>query len=91
MQGPFGDWLPEVVVFHPTRFDDAQSIVLAVRDLQTVLVHAGAMSPEEAQRLIDFVAGGVAAMDGQAQCLDELTFVFAPEIVAITRDSRPGD
>jgi cell division inhibitor SepF len=90
MQGPFGDWLPEVVVYHPTRFDDAQSIVLAVRDLQTVLVHAAAMAPEEAQRLIDFVAGGVAAMDGQSQCLDELTFVFAPEIVAITRDPRSG-
>jgi FtsZ-interacting cell division protein YlmF len=87
MQGPFGDWLPEVVVFHATRFDDAETIVLAVRDLQTVLVHAGAMPADEAQRLIDFVAGGVAAMDGQSQCLDELTFVFAPEIVSLTRDS----
>jgi hypothetical protein len=29
-------------------------------------------------------------MDGQSQCLDELTFVFAPEIVAITRDPRSG-
>ena len=88
MQGLFGDWRPEVVVFHPTRFDDAQAIVMAVRDMQTVLVHASAMPPDEAQRLIDFVAGGVAAMDGQAQSLDELTFVFAPEIVTITRDPR---
>jgi cell division inhibitor SepF len=91
MQGPFGDWLPEVVVFHPTRFDDAQAIVMAVRELQTVLVHASAMPAEEAQRLIDFVAGGVAAMDGQAQCLDDLTFVFAPEIVSITRDPRSSE
>jgi cell division inhibitor SepF len=89
MIGPFGDWLPEVVVFHPTRFEEAQDIVQAVRELQTVLVHANAMSRQEAQRLIDFVAGGVVAMDGHAECLDELTFVFAPEIVAITRD-QPG-
>lgn len=88
MIGPFGDWLPEVVVFHPTRFEEAQDIVQAVRELQTVLVHANAMSRQEAQRLIDFVAGGVVAMDGHAECLDELTFVFAPEIVAITRDQR---
>lgn len=82
----FGDWLPEVVVFHPTRFEDAQAIVQAVRELQTVLVHASGMDRQEAQRLIDFVAGGVVAMDGHAECLDELTFVFAPEIITLTRD-----
>ena len=43
----------------------------------------------EAQRLIDFVAGGVSAIDGQAECLDPLTFVFVPEIVALRRD--PGE
>jgi cell division inhibitor SepF len=87
MRGPFGDWLPEVVVFHPTCFEDAQAIVRAVRELQTVLVHADGMPRQDAQRLIDFVAGGVLAIDGQAECLDDLTFVFAPEIVAITRDA----
>lgn len=86
MNALFGDWLPEVVVFHPTRFEDAQAIVQAVRELQTVLVQASAMNRQEAQRLIDFVAGGVVAMDGHAECLDELTFVFAPEIVTLSRD-----
>jgi cell division inhibitor SepF len=86
MNALFGDWLPEVVVFHPTRFEDAQAIVQAVRELQTVLVHASGMDRQEAQRLIDFVAGGVVAMDGHAECLDELTFVFAPEIVTLSRD-----
>ena len=87
MQSPFGDWLPEVVVVHPTRFDQAQWIVHHVRERKTVLVHAGAMEPSEAQRLIDFVAGGVSALDGRAEGLDALTFVFAPEIVALRRDA----
>jgi cell division inhibitor SepF len=86
MQTPFGDWLPEVLVFHPTRFEDAQAILIAVRELRTVVVHAGAMERGEAQRLIDFVAGGVLAIDGQAECLDAVTFLFAPELVAIRRD-----
>jgi FtsZ-interacting cell division protein YlmF len=86
MLGPFGDWLPEVVVFHPTRFEDGQRVVQAVRELQTVVVHAGAMPRPEAQRLIDFIAGGVLAMDGQAECLDDLTFVFAPEVIALSHD-----
>ena len=50
MQTPFGDWLPEVLVFHPTRFEDAQAILIAVRELRTVVVHAGAMERGEAQR-----------------------------------------
>ncbi|MEO1002433.1 MAG: cell division protein SepF [Cyanobacteria bacterium J06638_7] len=87
MFSPFGDWLPEVVVFHPLRFEDAQLIVHAVREHKTALVHAGAMDRGEAQRLIDFVAGGVSAIDGRAECLDELTFVFTPEVVLLTRDA----
>lgn len=90
MQSPFGDWLPEVVVFHPIGFEDAQAIVEAVRELKTAVVHAGAMDRAEAQRLIDFVAGGVCAIDGQAECLDALTFVFAPEVIALQRD-RPSE
>ena len=91
MQSPFGDWLPEVVVFHPTRFEEAQWIVHHVRERKTVVVHAGAMERSEAQRLIDFVAGGVSAIDGQAECLDPLTFIFVPEIVVLRRDPRAPD
>jgi cell division inhibitor SepF len=76
-----------VVVVHATRFDQAEWIVHHVRERKTVLVHAGAMEPSEAQRLIDFVAGGVSALDGQAEGLDALTFVFAPEIVALRREA----
>lgn len=89
MSSPFGDRMPEVVVFHPNRFEEAEWIVHNVRELKTVIVHAGAMEPTEAQRLIDFVAGGVSAMDGQAERLAPFTFVFAPEWVALRRD--PGE
>jgi cell division inhibitor SepF len=86
MTSPFGDRTPEVVVFHPTRFEEAEWIVHNVRELKTVIVQAGSMETAEAQRLIDFVAGGVTAMDGQAECLAPLTFVFAPERVTLRRD-----
>lgn len=89
MPSPFNEWMPEVVVFHPTRFEEAQWIVHHLRERKTVLVNAVAMERSEAQRLIDFVAGGVSAIDGQAECLDELTFVFVPEMVALRRDPAP--
>lgn len=91
MQSPSGAWQPEVVVWHPTSFDDGAAIVAAVRDRRTVVVHAGLMARAEAQRLIDFVAGGVNAMDGRGESLDALTFVFVPAFVTIRQENGPGE
>jgi cell division inhibitor SepF len=44
------------------------------------------MDPQEAQRTIDFVSGGVFAMDGQSERLGEAVFLFAPALVSIHRD-----
>jgi cell division inhibitor SepF len=88
METPFGNWLPEVVVMTPSRFDDATAAVLAVQQLKTVVLHLGAMDPEEAQRTIDFVSGGVYALDGQSERLGETVFLFAPSLVTISHDDN---
>jgi cell division inhibitor SepF len=86
MDTPFGSWLPEVVVMTPARFEDAVSAVHAVQQLKTVVLHLSGMEPEEAQRTIDFVSGGVFAMDGQSERLGDTVFLFAPALVRIHRD-----
>lgn len=86
METPFGTWTPEVVVMTPAHFEDAMAAVQAVQRLKTVVLHLGAMAPEEAQRTIDFVSGGVYAMDGQSERLGETVFLFAPSLVRIHRD-----
>jgi cell division inhibitor SepF len=86
METPFGNWLPEVVVMNPARFEDAMAAVQAVQRLKTVVLHLGGMDPEEAQRTIDFVSGGVYAMDGQSERLGDTVFLFAPSLVSICRD-----
>lgn len=93
MDTPYGSWQPEVTVITPTRFEDAMQAVVAVQQQKTVVLHLGAMSPEEAQRTIDFVSGGVYAMDGQSERLGDTVFLFAPTLVAIHRDtaSDPDD
>ena len=77
---------PEVVVITPAHFDEAIHAVRAVQQLRTVVLHLGAMPTHEAQRTIDFVSGGVCAVDGQAERLDASVFLFAPSGVAIHRD-----
>jgi cell division inhibitor SepF len=81
-----GSRQPEVVVMTPARYDEAVHAVRAVQQLRTVVLHLGAMRTDEAQRTIDFVSGGVCAMDGQAERLADSVFLFAPTAVAIHRD-----
>lgn len=86
MHSPFGNWSPEVLVFTPSCFEDATEAVLAVQHLKTVVLHLEGLDPQEAQRIIDFVSGGVYAIDGQSQRLGDFVFLFAPSIVSISRD-----
>ena len=86
METPFGNWFHEVVVMRPSRFEEAVDAVVAVQEFKTVVLHLSAMAPEEAQRIIDFVSGGVFAMDGQSERLGDTVFLFAPALVTIHRD-----
>lgn len=73
----------------PSRFAEGTDAVLAVQEQRTVVLHLGGMDPQEAQRTIDFVSGGVYAMDGQSERLGETVFLFAPALVTIQRDREP--
>jgi cell division inhibitor SepF len=81
-----GSRSPEVVVMTPAHFDEAIHAVRAVQHRRTVVLHLGSMQTHEAQRTIDFVSGGVCAVDGQAERLADSVFLFAPTSVAIHRD-----
>jgi len=87
MQSPNGSRFNEVVVLSPSRFDQGTDAVLAVQQQRMVVLHLGAMDPQEAQRTIDFVSGGVYAMDGQSERLGDTVFLFAPALVTIHRDA----
>ena len=71
-----------------TRYEDAMAAVQAIQQLKTVVLHLGGMDADEAQRTIDFVSGGVYAMDGQSERLGETVFLFAPSVVAISHASH---
>ncbi|MFM7268377.1 MAG: cell division protein SepF, partial [Cyanobium sp.] len=62
MNSPYGSRFPEVVVMSPSRFAAGTEAVVAVQQQRTVVLHLAGMEPEEAQRTIDFVSGGVYAL-----------------------------
>jgi cell division inhibitor SepF len=86
MQTPFRDRNPEVVVIHPVAFTDVQLALQMLRERKTVLLDLEGMGEGEAQRAVDFVSGGVVAMDGQTERLGERTFLFTPVSVHVEHD-----
>ncbi|HGY5535674.1 MAG: cell division protein SepF [Prochlorococcus sp.] len=77
------NWWHEIVVFKPLGFEEACEAVLAVRQQRTVLLNVSRMDSELGRRTIDFVLGGVTALDGHLVRIDENVFLFAPALVTI--------
>jgi cell division inhibitor SepF len=74
----------QMEVVAPERFEQAAEVIASVRAGRTVLLQADHLEPETGQRLIDFVCGGMAALDGQSQRLEDRVFLFAPAAVVIS-------
>lgn len=74
----------QLEVVAPSRFEQAAKVIASVRAGRTVLLQADHLEPETGQRLIDFVCGGMAALDGQSQRLEDRVFLFAPAAVVIS-------
>jgi cell division inhibitor SepF len=84
MDSPFGIWIPQVTILRCHRLDDAREAVEAIRSRHCVLLQVEDAPPDEAQRIIDFLAGAVDALDGQVERIDTTTFLFTPAGVSIT-------
>ncbi len=69
---------PQLLVMAPRRLEEAQQIIEAVRDNQTVVLQIANAEDGVAQRLIDFACGGIAAIDGQVHRINAETFLFSP-------------
>jgi len=75
----------QLEVVHCRGLDDAQAVALAVREQRTVLLQLDQLEPVEAQRVVDFVAGAINALDAQSERLGATTFLFAPADVLLSR------
>ncbi len=70
--------LQQMLVMTPRSLGDARLVLEAIRDQQTVVVNSAWLEDAPGQRLIDFVCGGLEALDGQVMRIDEEVFLFAP-------------
>jgi cell division inhibitor SepF len=76
--------IAEVVVVEPHSFEEMPQVIQTLRDRKSVVLNLNEMPPEEAQRAVDFVAGGTYAIDGHQERIGESIFLFTPNCVKVS-------
>lgn len=74
----------EVVVIEPHSFEEMPQVIQTLRERKSVVLNLNVMDPEEAQRAVDFVAGGTYAIDGHQERIGESIFLFTPSCVKVS-------
>lgn len=74
----------EVVVIEPHSFDEMPQVIQTLKERKSVVLNLNVMDPEEAQRAVDFVAGGTFAIDGHQERIGESIFLFTPNCVKVS-------
>ena len=73
----------EVSLMEPRSFDEMPQAIQALRERKTVILNLTMMDPDQAQRAVDFIAGGTYAIDGHQERVGESIFLFAPSLSLI--------
>ena len=76
--------MSEVVVMEPRSFEEMPQAIQALRERKSVVLNLTIMDPDQAQRAVDFVAGGTYAMDGHQERIGESIFLFTPNCVQVS-------
>jgi len=78
----------EVVVMEPRSFEEMPQVIQALRERKSVVLNLTLMDPDQAQRAVDFVAGGTYAIDGHQERIGESIFLFTPNCVQVSSQAN---
>lgn len=73
----------KIVVLKPKCFNNSTAVADELRRRRPVIVDVGALDPDEARRVVDFISGTVYGMDGNMQKITSGIFVATPNHVDI--------
>ena len=77
----------EVIVMEPRSFEEMPQAIQALRDRKSVVLNLTMLDPDQAQRAVEFVAGGTYAINGHQERVGESIFLFTPICVQVTTQS----
>ena len=67
----------KMVISQPTTFEQSEEICSLLKEKKSVIVNLEYVSKEVARRIVDFISGGVYALDGHIQKISNSIFLIA--------------
>lgn len=76
----------KMVISQPTNFEQSEEICGFLKEKKSVIVNLEYVNKDVARRIVDFISGGVYALDGHIQKVSNSIFLIAPVNYEITTD-----
>ena len=84
---PMPQWQTiKMVISQPTTFEQSEEICSLLKEKKSVIVNLEYVNKDVARRIIDFISGGVYALDGHIQKISNSIFLIAPMNYEITNE-----
>ena len=75
-----------MVISQPTTFEQSDEICSFLKEKKSVIVNLEYVNKDVARRIVDFISGGVYALDGYIQKISNSIFLVAPSNYEITNE-----
>ena len=75
------DKMTEMMVMKPRELAEMPQVIQALLERKSVVLNLTLMEPEQAQRAVDFVAGGIYSIEGDLARIGKSVFLFTPSCV----------
>ena len=75
-----------MVISQPTTFEQAEEICSYLKNRKSVIVNLEYVNKDVARRIVDFISGGVYALNGHIQKISNSIFLIAPVNYEITNE-----
>ena len=76
----------KMVISQPTTFEQSEEICSFLKQRRSVIVNLEYVNKDVARRIVDFISGGVYALDGYIQKVSNSIFLVAPSNYEITNE-----
>lgn len=76
----------EVVLFHPSSFNDCTKAADDLRDKKGIIVNLENVDKALSRRVVDFLTGCAYALDGKVTKIAQSTYLFSPHVMSVIGD-----
>ena len=76
----------KMVISQPTTFEQSEEICSLLKEKKSIIVNLEYVNKDVARRIVDFISGGVYALDGHIQKISNSIFLIAPTNYEITNE-----